>query len=273
MSVSASIICAILYLVINCLDPYMLSWQCLNRPLVVGPLAGLLLGDLHTGIVMGASLEAVFMGISAVGGSVPSDCLSGTIIPVAYAILVGGDDSMKTGLALALTIGTIMSSFNSMLTPVWAALASYWEKLAQECNPKKFKIQALLVNVLTSVPGAIIIFVAVAFGVNGLQSALDALPAWVLTGLSAAGGMMTAVGFGILLSMIWNKEICIFYFVGFILSKSLGLSSLGIAVIGAAIALTLFFIDKRTLDLKKSLVVEGPAVTDTTSDDDEEGFF
>jgi len=27
---------------------------------------------------MGASLEAIFMGISAVGGSVPSDCLSGT---------------------------------------------------------------------------------------------------------------------------------------------------------------------------------------------------
>lgn len=125
MSVSAGIICAILYLVINFLDPYMLSWQCLNRPLVVGPLTGLLLGDFHTGIVMGASLEAIFMGISAVGGSVPSDCLSGTIIPVAYAILVGGEGSVETGLALALTIGTIMSSFSAMLTPVWAALASY----------------------------------------------------------------------------------------------------------------------------------------------------
>ena len=257
MSVSAGIICAILYLVINCLDPYMLSWQCLNRPLVVGPLTGLLLGDLHTGIVMGASLEAIFMGISAVGGSVPSDCLSGTIIPVAYAILVGGEGSVETGLALALTIGTIMSSFSAMLTPVWAALASYWEKLAQECNPKKFKLQALLVNVT--------------YGVAGLQNALAALPAWVLTGLGAAGGMMTAVGFGILLSMIWNKEICVFYFVGFILCKSVGLSSLGIAVIGAAIALTLFFIDKRMLDMKKSIVAEGP--TETNEVNDEEDFF
>lgn len=48
--------------------------------------------------------------------------------------------------------------------------------------------------------------------------------------------------------MIWSTDIAVFYFVGFICAKSLGLSSLGIAVIGAAIALTLFFIDKRIID-------------------------
>ena len=90
MSITAAIICAVVYAVINWLDPYTLSWQCLNRPIVVAPLVGLLLGDFQTGIIMGASLEAIFMGISAVGGSVPSDCLSGSIIAVAYAIVVGG---------------------------------------------------------------------------------------------------------------------------------------------------------------------------------------
>ena len=65
--------------------------------------------------------------------------------------------------------------------------------------------------------------------------------------------MMTAVGFGILLSMIWSTDIAVFYFVGFICAKSLGLSSLGIAVIGAAIALTLFFIDKRIIDAKNAV--------------------
>lgn len=164
-----------------------------------------------------------------------------------------------------------MSSFGAITTPIWAAMSSYWEKLAQECNPRKFKIQALLFNVVMQTPGAVIIFVAVAFGVASLQSALTALPAWVLTGLGAAGRMMTAVGFGILLSMIWNKEICVFYFVGFVLCKSLELSSLGIAVIGTAIALTLFFIDKRMLDLKKDLAAEGPKETNAVND--EEDFF
>ena len=48
-------------------------------------------------------------------------------------------------------------------------------------------------------------------------------------------------------------------------------SSLGIAVIGTAIALTLFFIDKRMLDLKKDLAAEGPKETNAVND--EEDFF
>ena len=148
MSITAAIICAVVYAVINWLDPYTLSWQCLNRPIVVAPLVGLLLGDFQTGIIMGASLEAIFMGISAVGGSIPSDCLSGSIIAVAYAIVVGGDGAMETGLALSLTIGTVMTTINTMLMPLWAGLAPYWERLASECKPNKFRAISM-VNLAT----------------------------------------------------------------------------------------------------------------------------
>ena len=218
-----------------------------------------------TGIIMGASLEAIFMGISAVGGSVPSDCLSGSIIAVAYAIVVGGDGAMETGLALSLTIGTVMSTISTMLMPLWAGLAPYWERLASECKPNKFRAISMVVNFIACLPGAAIIFLGVAFGIEGLQAGLAACPAWVMTGLAVAGTMMTAVGFGILLSMIWSTDIAVFYFVGFICAKSLGLSSLGIAVIGAAIALTLFFIDKRIIDAKNA-VAAAPA-------NSEEDFF
>ena len=153
MSITAAIICAVVYAVINWLDPYTLSWQCLNRPIVVAPLVGLLLGDFQTGIIMGASLEAIFMGISAVGGSIPSDCLSGSIIAVAYAIVVGGDGAMETGLALSLTIGTVMSTINTMLMPLWAGLAPYWERLASECKPNKFRAISMVVNFIACLPG------------------------------------------------------------------------------------------------------------------------
>ena len=221
---------------------------------------------------MGASLEAIFMGISAVGGSVPSDCLSGSIIAVAYAIVVGGDGAMETGLALSLTIGTVMSTINTMLMPLWAGLAPYWESLASECKPNKFRAISMVVNFIACLPGAAIIFLGVAFGIEGLQAGLAACPAWVMTGLAVAGTMMTAVGFGILLSMIWSTDIAVFYFVGFICAKSLGLSSLGIAVIGAAIALTLFFIDKRIIDAKNA-VAAAPAAGAAAPANSEEDFF
>lgn len=40
----------------------MLGTPMANRPLIISPLVGLVLGDLQSGIIIGASLELVFMG-------------------------------------------------------------------------------------------------------------------------------------------------------------------------------------------------------------------
>ncbi len=268
MTIQNAIICAFIYWLMRYLDNCT-SWDAMARPIVVAPFIGLALGDMKTGIVMGASLEAVFMGISAIGGSIPSDGLSATVISVAYAITVGGADAMETGLALAMTIGTLMSSFSSMFTPVWASLAPLWEKEAEKCNPGRFALLNWIMEGVRGLPQTIVCFFALAYGVNGLQAFLDACPAFIMTGLAASGKMMTAVGFGILLAMIWNKEIAVFYFIGFIFAESLGLSSLGIAVIAAGIALTIFFIEKHMLDLSKNTIKN----EDKDAKNTEEEFF
>ena len=144
--VSSALQICLVYYIVSLLDPYILSWQCINRPIVVAPLAGLVLGDFHTGIVMGAALESIFMGISAIGGSIPADATTASIIAVAYTILTGS--TAEAGLAIALPIGTVMASIANMFTPLWASLAAYWEKLAAECNPKKFMIQTMAVNMI-----------------------------------------------------------------------------------------------------------------------------
>ena len=93
------------------------------------------------------------------------------------------------------------------------------------------------------------------------------MPAWVLTGLGAASSMMLAVGFAILTSMIWSNEVGVFFFVGYVLVKYLGMGSLPIAILGIAIAVTMFFGEKRTIDLKNSLK------NTKTVANDEEDFF
>lgn len=266
MNLQAAIICALVYLVIVCVDTAM-GDQTLTRPIIVATLTGLFLGDLRTGIIMGAQLEAIFMGISAIGGAVASDANSGSIIAVAYTILVGGEGAMETGMALAMSIGTVMVSFNSMFTPIWASMAGYWEKLAGEANPKKFAIQNFLFLPIGHCPNAIALFLGIGFGIEGLGNFLASCPPWVLTGLSAAGAMMTAVGFGILLSMIWDAKICAFYFVGFVMAKSLGLSSLGIAIIGVCCALTYFFVQKDIVDATKT-ASSGAVSTGANSEED-----
>ena len=39
----------------------------MHRPVVLGPLVGLVLGDLHTGILTGGTLELVWMGLAPEG--------------------------------------------------------------------------------------------------------------------------------------------------------------------------------------------------------------
>lgn len=239
------------YWLINVLDQSFLSWQCLSRPIVVAPIAGLVLGDLHTGIIMGAGLESIFMGISAIGGSIPADTLSSSCIAVAYTIMSGAN--IETGLAIALPIGTLMASFNGMFTPIWAQLVPFWEKLATT-DIKKFTLyNTIFALLITPLINCIVLFVSVAYGVEGLSNLLASLPIWVTTGLNAASGMMLAVGFAILTSMIWTNEIGIFFFVGFVLARFTSLSAVAVAIVAIAISLTMFLAEKRMIDLKKSL--------------------
>ena len=263
--ISAALRICLAYYLVSYVDSYLLSWQCLTRPIVVAPIAGLIMGDFHTGIVMGAALESIFMGISAIGGSIPADATTSSCIAVAYTVLTGA--SIEEGLAIAMPIGTLMSSLSGLLTPLWASLAAYWENLALECNPKKFFTINLIVSTLSPLVSTVILFFAVAFGVEGLSALLGAMPAWVLRGLGAASGMMLAVGFAILTSMIWSGEVAVFFFVGYVLVKFAGLGTVPIAIIGAAIAITMFMSEKKLADLKKSLTVSSVAAND------EEDFF
>ncbi|MBR4471934.1 MAG: PTS sugar transporter subunit IIC [Erysipelotrichaceae bacterium] len=263
--VGAALKCALVYFIFVYLDDRWLGWQTITRPIVVAPITGLLLGDFRTGIIMGASLESIFMGISAIGGAVPADATSASIIAVAFTILNGA--SQEAGLAIAMPIGAVMSSFGALeMALVAAPLVPYWEKLAQE-DMNKFCVQNYIFSALYQLVPTAVMFIAVAYGVEGLNNFLSILPGWVMTGLNAASGMMTAVGFAILTSMIWDGEVGIFFFVGYVLAAYLHLDTLAIAILAVAVAVTMFFSNKKLIDLKSELLAKG------VESKDEEDFF
>lgn len=249
--VQSGLICALVWLFVQGVDR-LLSWQTLQRPIVTATLTGLLLGDMKTGLVMAASLEAIFMGISAIGGSIPADACASSIVAVAYTILTGAD--VETGLALAMPIGTLMASVNELWKPVQASLAPYWERLAGSGNVKSFRTQVIAFGLFCDrMPQAIVLFAAIAYGVAGLESVMGGMPAFIMRGLSAASGMMTGIGFAILVSMIWNKEIGWFFFIGYVLQKYLEMPTVAIAIIAAVVAYVYFNTEKKINDARQAL--------------------
>lgn len=73
-----------------------------EQPLVGATLVGLLLGDVPTGLAVGAAVELVSMGLVQVGAAVPPDMVLGGIVAAAFACLT--DASAETAMTIALSL-------------------------------------------------------------------------------------------------------------------------------------------------------------------------
>ena len=58
-----------------------------ERPLIVSTLVGLALGDLEKGLIVGASLELMSLGLVNIGAAAPPDMNMASIIATSFAIL------------------------------------------------------------------------------------------------------------------------------------------------------------------------------------------
>ena len=91
----------------------LLGMAMLSRPIVVAPLAGLLLGDVQTGLIVGASLESIFMGVVNIGGASAAEPGIATAVGTAFAIMLG--KGSEVALTLALPIGILGLQIKTVL--------------------------------------------------------------------------------------------------------------------------------------------------------------
>lgn len=68
---------------------YFIGTAMFGRPLVLGALVGIVLGDIPTGVMIGFQLELIFMGMQAIGASIPPDMIVGSVLGTAFAITTG----------------------------------------------------------------------------------------------------------------------------------------------------------------------------------------
>lgn len=209
----------------------------MSRPLFTGPIIGLIMGDMTTGIIMGASLEAMFMGSIMVGSAVPPEVYASSVLSIAVAIQSGA--GVGTAVALALPLSVFLQMWRNFCYAIPGSWAGQQiDKAVNERNLKKANLLHLTVVPLSiGIPSALLVFVAVAFGADTINSVLNLIPDVVMDGFNVAAGVLSCVGLALLIKMMSNNKIMPFLFIGFIAVMYLGMDVIGVAVAGLCMAL------------------------------------
>lgn len=215
-----------------------------NRPIIVSALTGLVLGDLKTGIMVGATLELVFLGAVPIGASNPPDMTSGSIIGTAFVVLA--HEPVAASVALAVPVATLVLLFDNLqMTFVLTWAAHIADKYAALGDYKKVEWVARIAGIGNKLVLAVIVGVSFYLGIPVIKDVLAVIPDWIITGMDVAAGIIPAIGFAMLARMIVTKEMSAFLLAGFLAAAYLNISVLGVALFGVVIALVVYYGSKN----------------------------
>ncbi|ADL04078.1 PTS mannose/fructose/sorbose/N-acetylgalactosamine transporter subunit IIC [Lacrimispora saccharolytica] len=222
----------------------------IQRPIVLGPLVGLIMGDLQSGIIMGAMLELALVGAVSVGAYNPPDLISGTVLGVSLAIQSGAGAS--AALTLGIPVATIMLAMNTGFgQPVMLMLIHQCDKNVETGNLKAFKRNMLIAGYMQNWCGIIFVPIAFYFGSDAVTHLLGNIPSFIQTGMEIAAGLLPALGFAMLAQMIMNKKVAPFFFLGFFLVAYGGITTTGAAIF-AIILVSVMLLHQNTQEVKTS---------------------
>lgn len=210
--------------------------QMIRRPLLIATVVGIILGDIPTALLIGATLEIMWMGVGNVGAYSAPDMISGTVIATALGIISGGGTA--TAVAVAVPTSVLAQQLLVLYRSGIVALNPIANKMAETGDFKKiFKINNIPMAIAFLIR-AVPTFLAIHFGSDFITLVVEALPEVVIKGLGVAGKIIPAVGIALLMQiMIKKAELWVFILAAFALSVYLNLSVLPITLIALPIAL------------------------------------
>lgn len=211
------------------------STQMIRRPLMICTVVGLIMGDLSQGLLIGATLEVMWMGIGNVGAYTAPDVVSGSVISCALSIASGG--GVATAVTLAVPTSILAQQLIIVVSTVMVALNPYAAKLADKGDVKGTNKLIFFPTLAIGLVRAVPTFLAMQFGSGIIEKVVAMLPEVVMTGLGTAGKIIPAVGIAVLMNvMIKDGKMWIFLLLGWVLTSYLELDVLPVTIISLAFA-------------------------------------
>lgn len=227
-----------LFIALIITENYGYGYWMISRPIFAGPLVGLIMGDVTTGLIVGGSVELMYMGILPIGGSVPPNAQIAGMLSTVFAINNGGNPEI--GIALALPIGLLAQMLIMLAWNINIALMHRADACIEQGKVRQMELVHLSGLLIFFITFFIPTYLAIYFGSDFVNSVVDSMPAVLTDGLTIASGILPAVGMAMLLKMMNLKKYWPFFMLGFVFAIYFKVDVLAISLIGFAIAAALY---------------------------------
>lgn len=185
----------------------------LARPIFIVPVLGLCLGHPTQGIILGASLELIFLGNVSLGGVMPSDITLGAIFGAAFAMISGADTA--TSIAIAVPVSLLGTLLFNLMEMVISALVPVFEGFIHKKNFRAYNRLYWAQFAGYQFAWFLLGFITILAGAQAITRFVQWLPDWLQSSMTVASTMLPAVGLALLLKMLWQRSLAPYFFLGF----------------------------------------------------------
>lgn len=208
----------------------------MGSPILVGFILGLIYGQVGHGLLIGATIQLVYLGVIATGGNVPADQSLAATLAIPIALQTGMTAEVAVGLAVPFgVLGVFVDQIRRTSNIWWTKKA---DKYAEEGDRKGiFRCAIIYPAIFGFCLRFIPVFCINLVGAEAVAWMMGVLPTWIITGFSVAGGLLPALGFAIIIITIGRKDLLPYFFIGFFAVAYLGINTMAAAVFGTCIAL------------------------------------
>lgn len=211
------------------------GWYTLGRPLVSGMVIGIIMGDVQTGILMGAAIQMLYIGLVTPGGAMPADVNFAAWIGIPLAMAAGAGQEFALALAVPLsTLGVFAVYGLCAINLFFVHKQDAYIESGELDKAAKIPVVGQITNILLRFFPILIINY---FGAGLVSTLVEMMPTWLTDILQIFANMLPLVGFMLLMRTLVKKDLDLIYFIlGFILVSVLGLGMIPIVIMALVIA-------------------------------------
>ncbi|ABR35046.1 mannose/fructose/sorbose PTS transporter subunit IID [Clostridium beijerinckii] len=208
-----------------------------HRPLVTATLIGIALGDIKTGVIIGAQVELIALGWMTIGVATPPDSTLSSIVAVILCVL--GKQSIGVAIGTAIPLAVVGQMLFILQKGTIDVGIMHWAERGVD-KGELWKVTAA--HFITAIPSALrmaipAMLVALFADANILNSILNYVPEAITKGLQVSSDFLVVVGYAMILRILNVKEMIAFFLMGFLVMTFSQMTLVGLTFMGISLAL------------------------------------